>query len=121
MRTLSARFGLSGLLGGNKKEASRVAPSLTLIGFQSNQSSTHLFHAARDARGAARDNHVSVGVEDFKRNRIRISLRVPTDHDHAREPLYRRPGSGGAKNEGLGHRTVRAAIHVVPDTQSGSV
>jgi hypothetical protein len=38
-------------------------------------------HATRDARGAARYNHVSAGVKDFKRNYIRISLPVSTDID----------------------------------------
>jgi hypothetical protein len=100
------------------KEASHLAPSLTLIGFHSDQSSTRSFHATRDARAAARYNHVSVGVEDFKRNVIRIA--VPVDLDHTREPLYRRPGSGGTKKEGLGHRAIRVAGRVLPDTQAGS-
>ena len=85
---------------------------------------THLFscsfHAVSYARAAARYNHVSVGVEDFKRNRIRIPFRVFADHNHAHESLCRRPDSGGAKNEGLGHRAVGATVLVVPDTQAGS-
>jgi hypothetical protein len=83
---------------------------LTLIGFHSDQSSTHSFHAIRYGRAAARCNQVSVGVEDFKPNDIRIPVPVAADLDDAREPLCQRPGSGGAKKEGLGHHTVSVAV-----------
>ena len=45
---------------------------------------------------------------------------VATDLDRPREPLCRYPGSGGTKNEGLGHRAISVAIRVLPDTQTGS-
>jgi hypothetical protein len=82
MQQFSTRISLNGPISG-KKEASHLAPSLTLIGFHSDQFSTHLFHAARDGRGAARGNQVSVGVEDFKRNCIRELVPVTTDLDDA--------------------------------------
>ena len=44
---------------------------------------------------------------------------VAPDLDDAREPVRLDPGSGGAKNEGFGFRTVSVAVHVAPDTQAG--
>ncbi len=41
-----------------------------------------------------------------------IRVPVATDLDDAREPVRLYPGSGGAKDEGLGHRTVSVAVHV---------
>ena len=63
----------------NRKGAYHLAPSLILIGLHSDQSFLHSFEATRDARGAARHNHVTVVVEDFKRNCIGELVRVVTD------------------------------------------
>ncbi len=41
---------------------------MTFIGLTLTHLFSHSFHATRYARAAARYNHVSVGVEDFKRN-----------------------------------------------------
>src|SRR6476660_3503860 len=65
---------------------------------------SHSLEASRDASGAAPHNHVTVGVEDFKRNRIRELVPVLADLDGSREPVCLYPGSSGAKNECFGHR-----------------
>src|SRR5215472_2725181 len=78
------------------------------------------FEATRDARGAARPNQVAGGVEDFKLNCIGELVRVVTDLDGPREPMRLYPGSGGAKNESLGHRTVSVVACLLPDTQARS-
>ena len=80
----------------------------------------HSFEATRDARGAACHNQLTVGVEDLKRNRIGELVRVVTDLDNPRQPVCLRPGAGGTKNEGLGHRAVTVAVSVPPHTQVGS-
>ena len=80
----------------------------------------HSFEAIGDARGAARRNQVTGCSEDFKINYIGEPVSIITDLDGPREPVCLYPGSGGAKNEGLGHCAVRVALCVPPDTKVGS-
>src|SRR5437879_3603219 len=84
------------------------------------QSFPYSFEATPDARGTARHNHVSVGVEDLKRNCIGELVLVITDLDGPREPVCLRPYARSAKNEGLGHCAVSVAVRVPPDAQAGS-
>ncbi len=100
--------------------ANHVAPALTLIGLHSDQFSPHSFEASRDGGAAARHNQVAVGVEDLERNCIGEIVRVVTDLDGPRESVCLYPVSGGAKNEGLGHRAVSVVARVPPDPQGGS-
>src|SRR5437667_7409645 len=74
----------------------------------------HSFEATTGTRAAARRNQVTVGVEDFKRNCVGELVRVATELDGTREPVCLYPGSGGTKNEGLGHCAVRVAVCVPP-------
>jgi hypothetical protein len=99
----------------NIAEANHLAPSSALIGLYSDQSFPYSFEATPDARCTARHNHVTVGVEDLKRNCIGELVLVITDLDGPREPVCLRPGAGSAKNEGLGHRAVSVAVRVPPD------
>src|SRR5260370_37380688 len=86
----------------NWKGARWLAPSSTLIDLYSHQSFTHSFEATPDARGTARHNHVTVGVEDLKRNCIGELVLVITYLDSPREPVCLCPYARSAKNEGLG-------------------
>src|SRR6516164_1249655 len=87
----------------NRKGAKHVAPPWTLIGLHFDRSFPESFHATPDTRAAARHNLVTVGIEDLKRNCIGEFVGVVTDLDGPREPMRLRPGSSGAKNEGLGY------------------
>ncbi len=91
-----------------------------LIGLYSDQSLPYSFEAIPDARGTALHNHVTVGVEDLKRNCIGELVLVITDLDGPGEPVCLRPDAGSAKNEGFGHRAVSVAVRVPPDAQAGS-
>src|SRR5437667_4117282 len=106
IRPLSAHFTSSGRLAGTGKGANQLAASLTLISLRSHQSFPHSFEATRDARATARNNQVTVGIEDFKRNCIGERVPIDSDLDNARQSVCLRPGASGAKNEGLGHRAV---------------
>ena len=97
-----------------------MCASKTVIGLHSDQSFQDSFEATTGTRAAARRNQVTVGVEDFKRNCVGELVRVATELDGTREPLRCYPDSGGAKTEGLGHRAVRVAVCVPPDTDAGS-
>ena len=97
-----------------------MCASKTLIGLHSDQPFQHSFEATTGTRAAARRNQVTVGVEDFKRNCVGELVRVATELDGTREPVCLYPGSGGTKNEGLGHCAVRVAVCVPPDTDAGS-
>src|SRR5215467_10353844 len=94
--------------------------SKTLIGLHSDQSFQHSFEATTGTCAAACRNQVTVGVEDFNRNCVGEFVRAATELDGTREPVCLYPGSGGAKNEGLGHCAVRVAVCVPPDTQVGN-
>ena len=94
-----------------------MCASKTLIGLHSDQPFQHSFEATTGTRAAARRNQVTVGVEDFKRNCVGELVRVATELDGTREPVCLYPGSGGAEDEGLGHRAVSVAACVPPDTQ----
>jgi hypothetical protein len=78
-----------------------VLPRLPLASTLTNLQ--HSFEATTRTRAAARRNQVTVGVEDFKRNCVSELVRVATELDGTREPVCLNPGSGGTKNEGLGH------------------
>src|ERR1700730_678454 len=104
----------------NRKRASHLALSSTLIGRHSDQAFPYSFEATPDARGTARHNHITVGVEDLKRNGIGELVLVITDLDGPRELVCLRPDACSAKTEGLGHRAVSVAVRVPPDAQAGS-
>ena len=80
----------------------------------------HSFEVSRDARGTARRDQAASGVEDFKLNFIGERGPVSTKLDGPRKPVCLDPGSGWAKDEGLGHSAVSVALCVTPDTQAGS-
>src|SRR5215472_8261746 len=96
-----------------------MCASETLIGLPADQSFQHSFEATTGTCAAACRNQVTVGVEDFKRNCVGELVRVATELYGTREPVCLYPGSGGAKNEGLGHCAVLVAVCVPPDTQVG--
>ena len=101
-------------------EPARGEPSGLSIDFHCptcDQSFLHSFEAAPGTRGAARSNQATVGVRDLKRNCIRELIRVATELDGPRKPVCLYPGSGGAEDEGLGHRAVSIAACVPPNTQ----
>ena len=116
----SARFCFLRQFPRKTERGEPVRPFMPLIGLHFHRSFPHSFHATPDTRGAARHNLITVGVEDLKRNRIGELVPVVTDVDGPREPVCLYPGSGGAKDKGLGHCAIRVAIRVPPHAQTGS-
>src|SRR6266404_5325048 len=112
IRPLSAHFTPGGRLAVTGKGRTISFPPLPPI-------FPHSFETTRDARCAARHNHVTVGVEDFKSNCISERVPVNTDLDGAGESMCLYPDPGRAKNEGVGDRPVIVALGVPPGTQTG--
>ena len=118
LRPLSVNFTPGGRLAGNGKGRT-ISPLHGLSLPPLPPISPHSFEATCDARCAARHNHVTVGIEDFKGNCISERVPVNTDLDSAGESVCLYPDPGRAKNEGVGDRAVIVALGVPPGTQTG--